>query len=165
MKHFTKTLALAALLSTVAGAAFAQVATQTTQTATMLNATAFNQTIANGATGCAAVNTTAANGTVTITPPAGQFVYVTNVSIDIVSDVTGNTQVATMSTTNISGSPIWSLATIAPTASSAGQFRQISETYATPLKSTAAGTAVTFVPSAQTNHVIFCTRVAGFFAP
>lgn len=165
MSKTLKTLLLGGVAFFAAAAAQAQVATQVTQTGSMLNATAFNQTIANGATGCAAVNTTAANGTVTITPPAGQFVYITNVSIDIVSDVTGNTQVATMSTTNISGSPIWSLATIAPTASSAGQFRQISETYATPLKSTAAGTAVTFVPSAQTNHVIFCTRVAGFFAP
>lgn len=163
--NFLKSLAATALLCGAAAVANAQVATQITQTGTMLNASAFNQTIANGATGCATVNTTAANGTVTITPPAGQFVYITNVSIDIASDTTGNTQVATMSTTNISGTPIWSLATIAPTASSAGQFRQISETYATPLKSTAAGTAVTFVPSAQTNHVIFCTRVAGFFAP
>jgi hypothetical protein len=73
--------------------------------------------------------------------------------------------VATLSTTNLSGGPIWSLATIVPTAGANGTMRQISETFPTALKSTVPGTAVTFVPSAQSAHVIFCARVAGYFAP
>lgn len=163
MKRFLTSLILAGLFAISAGSANAQVAQQVTQSAQRLDASQFLQTPAGGATACATVNTTAANGTVTITPPAGQYVYITGVYIDITADVTGASQVATMSTTNITGGPIWSLATIVPTAGANGTFRQISESYSTPLKSTAPGTAVTFVPSAQTNHVIFCTRVAGYF--
>ncbi len=71
-----------------------------------------------------------------------------------------------MSTTNLTGGPFWSLATIVPTAGANGTFRQIAEVYATPLKSKAPGTAVTFVPSAAGfTDTIVCTRVAGYFAP
>lgn len=164
MNRTLKSLALAALLTAGATLAYAQVATPVTQTATMLNATSFNQAqVGSGA--CNTVNTTTANGTLSITPPAGNFVYITGIDIDMTANVTPGTQVATLSTTNISGGPFWSLATITATASSAGSFRQISETFATPLKSTAAGTAVTFVPSAQIANSIVCMRVAGFFAP
>lgn len=165
MNRTIKSLVLSALLGATASMAYAQQATPVTQSATTSTASQFLQGSLGGATTCSTVNTSAANGTVTITPPAGQFVYVTGVFVDITSNTTSATQQATMASTNLTGSPVWSLATIAPTAGSSGQFRQISETFATPLKSTLAGTAVTFVPSAQTNNVIFCPRVAGFFAP
>ena len=165
MKRFFKSLAVAGLFATLAAApVFAQTAQQVTQSAQRLDASTGLYGPAGGATTCATVNTTAANGTVTITPPAGQFVYITGFAMDITADTTGLTGVATMSTTNLTGGPFWSLATIVPTAGANGTFRQISETYSTPIKSTAPGTAVTFVPSAQSNHVIFCTRVAAYTA-
>lgn len=153
------------VLLLISVAACAQAPTAVQQAGSRPDAAAFLQGPAGGATSCATVNTTAALNTVTITPPAGNHVYITGVYIDITADVTGVTQVATMATTNITGSPIWSLATIVPTAGANGTMRQISETFPTALKSTVPGTAVTFVPSAQTNHAIFCTRVAGYFAP
>ncbi len=123
---------------------------------------------AGGATSCNSVNTSVANNTVTITPPAGLYVYIAGVYIDITSDPTGTTTVATMSTTNVTGAPFWSLATIIPTGTSGafGNMRQIAESYATPLKSRTAGTAVTFVPSAAGfTDTIVCTRVLAYFAP
>ena len=161
----TKLLATAGVLALSLTAANAQVALQTTQTATRLDASTFLQAPAGGSTACSTVATSTANGTVTITPPAGLYVYVTGVYIDIASDATGATSTNTMSTTNLTGSPIWSLATIIPTANSVGQFRQIAETFPTPMKATTPGTAVTFVPSGTNAHAIICTRVAGYFAP
>lgn len=166
MKPFLRSLTFAGLaLILASGIAFAQQAPAIQQSGTRLDAGTGLYGPAGGATTCATVNTTAANGTVTITPPAGQYVYITSFAMDITADTTGLTGVATMSTTNLTGGPFWSLATIVPTAGANGTFRQISETYATPIKSTAPGTAVTFVPSAQSNHVIFCTRVGAYFAP
>ena len=166
MTRFLKSLAVAGLLAVLAfGSAYAQVAQQTTQTATRLDAGTGLFGPATGATACSTVNTSAANNTVTITPPAGQYVYITGFYLDLTADTTGLTGVATMSTTNITGGPIWSLATVVPTAGENGTFRQIAETFNPPLRSTAPGTAVTFVPSAQSNHVIYCTRVAAYFAP
>ena len=166
MNRFFRSLALAGFVAILAVAsAQAQVGQQITQTQTRLDAGTGLYGPLGGATTCSTVNTTAANGTVTITPPAGQYVYITGISIDITADTTGLSGLASMSTTNITGSPIWSLATVIPTAGDNGTFRQIHETFATPLRSTAPGTAVTFVPSAQSNHVIFCTRVAAYFAP
>lgn len=166
MNRFFSSIALAGFVAILAGAsAQAQVGQQISQTSTRLDAGTGLFGPLGGATACSTVNTTAANGTVTITPPAGQYVYITGVSIDITANVTGLTGQATMSATNVTGTPVWSLATIVPTAGANGTFRQIHETYATPLRSTAPGTAVTFVPSAQSNNVIFCTRVAAYFAP
>ncbi len=157
-------LAGAAIVALSVGVANAQVSTLVTQTATPANASTFLQGQA-GASVCSTVNSTAANGTVTITPPAGLYVYITGVYIDITADATGTTSVATLSTTNLTGGPIWSLGMIIPTANSVGQFRQISETYTTPMKARTPGTAVTFVPSAQVADSIVCIRVAGYFAP
>src|SRR5512146_488752 len=144
--------------------ALAQVAQQVTQSTQRLDAATFLQAPAGGATACATVNSSVANNTVTITPPAGQYVYITGVFVDITADTTGTTQVTTLNTTNLTGAPHWSLATIVPTAGANGTFRQIAETYSTPLKSAAPGVAVTFAPSAASlTNTIVCTRVAGYF--
>jgi hypothetical protein len=149
----------------ICGSALAQAPTAVNQSPTRSDAATFLQTMVGGATACATVNSTAANGTVTITPPAGQYVYITGVYIDITSDTTGLTGVATMGTTNITGSPTWSLATLTAAAAGQATMRQIADVFPTGLRSTVPGTAVTFVPSAQSNHVIFCTRVAGYYGP
>ena len=147
--------------------AFGQALVQ--QSPTKLDAATFMASTPAPATACATVNTTTANGTVTITPPAGQYAYITGVYFDLTADVTGttNTAVATWANvTNPNGSaPVYSLATIVPTAGANGTFRQIAETYNPPLKSTAAGTVVTLTPSAQLAHTIVCPRVTGYFAP
>jgi len=165
MKTISSVLVLICAICVICGSVWAQAPTTVQQAGNRTDAATFLQGPAGGATSCATVNTTAALNTVTITPPAGNYVYITGVYIDITADVTGVTQVATLSTTNLSGGPFWSLATVVPTAGANGTMRQIAEVFPTALKSTVPGTAVTFVPSAQTNHAIFCARVAGYFAP
>jgi hypothetical protein len=154
-------LLLALALTLVASGAFAQALVRQDQSRS--DAASFLQGMANGATSCNTASQTATQDTITITPPAGLFVYITGVYFDIIPvDATGVTQLGYVSSTNLTGSPIWSQGTVA--ASLAG--RSISETYPTALKSTVAGTAVTFVPSATQNaKVILCGRVAGYFAP
>lgn len=164
MKPTLRSLALAGIIALLGVATVqAQVAQQVTQTGSKLDVASGLFGPLGGATTCNSVNTTAANGTVTIRPPGGQFVYVTGVYIDIVSDVTATTQVSTMSTTNLSGAPFWSLATVVNASGQQESFRQISETYTTPFKSTVPGTNVTFVPSAQIANQIVCIRVAAYF--
>lgn len=160
---YTKSLLAAALLCGVAGTASAQIAPTTiTNTATRLDASAFSNGFTTAA--CNTVNTSAP--TLTITPPAGQFVYLTNVSIDITTDATGTSATTYLSSTNITGSPVWSLATLTVAAAVGGMnARQINETYNPPLKATAAGTAVTLVQSAAAAHNIFCVRATGYYAP
>jgi hypothetical protein len=165
MKKISSLLVLICAICVICGSVWAQAPTTVQQSASRFDAATFLQGPPAAATLCATVNSTAAAGTVTITPQAGQYVYITGVYIDITADVTGVSQVATLSTTNLTGSPIWSLATIVPTAGANGTMRQISETFPTALRSSVPGVAVTFVPSAQTNHAIFCTRVAGYFGP
>lgn len=165
MKSFVKVLTLAGALAVCAGAAHAQISTQVTQTGTRLDAATGLAGPLGTTTSCSTVNTTVANNTVTITPPAGQYVYITGFYLDITSNATGSTTVATGSFTNVTGSPVWSLATLAVATASGDQNRQISEVYATPLKSTTPGTAVTWLPSAQVANQIYCPRVAYYVAP
>jgi hypothetical protein len=74
--------------------------------------------------------------TVTCTPPAGQFVYITGISFDVCTNGTGTAaNQVTFTSTNLTGSPVWSFS-IAATASICQHW---SEPLATPLKSTAAG--------------------------
>lgn len=165
--RFFKSLAVAGLiLGAVHGFAQAQQATPVQQSGSMLNAATGLYGPAGGATACATVNTTTANNTVTITPTSGNYVYITDVEIDLTGDATGTTGVATMSTTNLTGGPFWSLATLAvATGSGGGGIRNMRSTFPTALKSAAPGVAVTFVPSAQIANQIVCTRVAAYIGP
>lgn len=162
-KIFLATVSALALLPSLA---HAQAVTQ--QAATRLDSATFMASTPAPGTACATVNTTAANGTVTITPPGGQFVYITGVYIDITADITGLTSVAVDTWAGLNNpngtAPVYSLATIVPTSGANGTFRQIAEVYSPPLKSASAGASVTLTPSAQSNHVIFCPRVLGYFA-
>lgn len=100
--------------------------------------------------------------TVTCTPPAGQFVYITGISFDVCTNGTGTAaNQVTFTSTNLTGSPVWSFS-IAATASICQHW---SEPLTTPLKSTAAGTAVTIVsPAAATNNS-YHARVYAYFGP
>lgn len=167
MKPFLRSLTFAGLaLILASGVAFAQQAPAIQQSGSRLDTATGLYGPAGGATSCATVNTTAANNTVTITPPSGYYVYITSVNVDISGDATGTTGVATMSTTNLTGGPFWTLATLAvATGSGGGGIRNIHDIYPTGLRSTAPGTAVTFVPSAQIANQIVCARVSAYFAP
>ena len=147
--------------------AFGQAIVQ--QSPTKLDAATFMASTPAPATACATVNTTTANGTVTITPPAGQFVYITGVYIDVGSNATGTTSLATMAWANVTNpngsAPVYALVSNAAAANVPVFQRQIAETYNPPLKSTAAGTVVTLTPSAQLSNSVVCPRVTGYFAP
>lgn len=100
-------------------------------------------------------------GTITLTPNGGESVYIYAIDIWNCSNATGGTvgAVLTMTTTNITGSPAWTLGTGSTTAGALGgpglcqQELQIS--YPTGLKSTSPGTAVTFVlPTFAANQTI-----------
>lgn len=162
MTKFLKTMTAVGALMFAASAAHAQIATQFTQTGSMLNASTFIQGQSNGATSCNTVSQTATQDTITITPPAGLYVYITGVFMENSFDATGVTQTETVSTTNLTGAPFWN---VGSALSTVGPNMVLANTFATPVKSTAAGTAVTFVPSAtQSAHNYLCMRVSGFYA-
>ena len=120
---------------------------------------------AGGVTSCNTVNTSIVNNTVTITPGSNQRVYVWSVGIDIASDATGTTGVATASWTGFASNPVYSLATVAVATAAGSQNRQIYEEYPTALVSQQPGVAVVLTPSAQIAHEIYCPRVAYSLAP
>jgi hypothetical protein len=139
---------LAALTLTLASAS-AQVAVQ--QSPTHIDA----------ATGVCTVSAALAvnqQETVTCTPPAGQFVYMTSIAFDVCTNGTGSAvNQVTWTTTNITGSPTFGFS-VAATASICQHW---SIPLPTPLKSTAAGTAVTFAsPAGATNNSYHATVVA-----
>lgn len=151
---------LAALL--FGSGAYAQTAVQ--QSLPKLDAATGIYGQANGATSCNTVSQTAANDTITITPPANQYVYLTMLSIQNTTDATGVTQTGTISSTNLTGAPFWSFATALTTVQ--GVAPALVEVYPTGLRSTTPGTAVTLVPSAtQSAHNYLCMRAAAFFGP
>jgi len=115
--------------------------------------------------GCtAAANSATSAATITITPPAGQYVYLCGVAIENCAGpaAVAPTNPASITTTNLAGSPRWFVGT-GVTAGlcqpSAGTF------WPRTLKSAVAGTAVTFVlPTFAANQVINAT-VFYYFAP
>jgi hypothetical protein len=148
--------ALLALLLALPGLASAQNAVpQVQQNGTMLNAA----TLACSYSAAFAVNQ---QETTTCTPNAGQFVYITAIAFDVCTNGTGSaTTPTTFTTTNLPGAPTFGFA-IAATAEIC-QHWQIP--FATPLKSNAAGTAVTVVsPAAATNNAYQAT-VFGYSSP
>jgi hypothetical protein len=100
--------------------------------------------------------------TVTCTPPAGMFVYITGLSFDVCTDGTGTAaNTVTWTSTNLTNAPVWSFS-IAATASICQHF---AEPLTTPLKSAAPGTAVTLVSPAAALHNSYHARVYAYFAP
>ena len=144
--------------------AFAQVPIQ--QSAVRADAATFMASTPAPATACATINTTVANGTVTMNPAAGQFVWITEVEIDTFADGTGNTTSAVYTwggITNPNGTaPVIALSNIAAQTNQEGT-THYTVTYNPPLRSSTAGTAVTLTPSAQLSHMILCPRVLGYF--
>lgn len=153
-------LALAFLLGTCAlAAAQSFIAPPVQQSATRADAATVMCTITSSGAAAPAVNT---QTTATCTPPAGQFVYITGVSFDVCTNGTGTAvNQVNWTTTNLTGSPIYSFS-LAATASICQHW---SEPFAVPLKSTAAGTAVTFVSPAAAANNSYVARVYAYYAP
>lgn len=120
---------------------------------------------AGGRTTCSTSQDTVANLTVTLTPNAGNFVYVTGVYITGLANATGATSTTIWSSTNLVGAPAWLTPTTASAAANPTGVIQISESYGTGLKAQNAGTAVTLVPQATTASAFLCPRVAWYQAP
>jgi hypothetical protein len=135
--------------------------TSVTQTATHLDAAVIWQGEAAGATSCNAVSATSASDTITITPPGGQYVYLTNFLLQHSTDATGATEVPTISMTNIGTGGFPAFLSAASTLATTGYTVNVDIPFGVGgLKSAAAGVAVTFVPSATLSaHTIMCNSV------
>lgn len=136
------TVILLLLLAPVAVLAQSVPGTLTQQAPTLLDA-------------CTSAATSATSGgTITITPPGGQSVYICSVMIDNCAGPAAVTPTnpASMTTTNITGSPKWFMGT----GVTAGLCQPQGQTiFPRPLKSAVPGTPVTFVlPAFATNQVL-----------
>jgi hypothetical protein len=100
--------------------------------------------------------------TTTCTPNAGQFFYITGIAFDVCTDGTGTaTTPTTFTTTNLTGSPTFG--TAVPASAEVCQHWTVG--FVTPLKSSAAGTAVTVVSPSSATHNAYQATVFGYSAP
>jgi hypothetical protein len=106
-----------------------------------------------------AVNATFA--TITLTPPAGQFVYVCGVDIAVSFDATGGTASTNVAftSTNLGGWQ-WKMSWAGTASTTLTQPFYFSQ----PTKSVIPGTAVTFVSPAANLHGAYSVNVYYFFA-
>lgn len=116
-------------------------------------------------TNCTTTQVSAANLTITITPPAGNYVYLASVTAEQGSNATGAAaaSVAALSTTNLTGAPAWLLDTNTGSQSISSQV--VNQVFPTGLKSTSAGTNVTIVPTATLASTYVCIQAAGWYSP
>lgn len=137
------------------------------QQASRGDAATFMASTSAPATSCSTINTTTANGTVTITPPSGQSAYITSVEVDSFSDATGNTTSAVLTWAGLSNpngtAPVIAISNVAAAVAQNSTIHY-QATYNPPLKGQTS-TTVTLTPSAQLSHMILCPRVLGYFAP
>ncbi len=116
------------------------------------------------ATNCTTTQVATATLALTITPPAGNFVYITGMYIETASNGTGSTTSTTAWTsTGITNTPSW-LVTAGGTGAPATS--GVAETYPPGgLKSVSAGTAVVLTPVATLASAFTCAKVTGYFSP
>jgi len=134
--------------------------TSVTHTSAHLDAATIWQGSAGGAASCNAVSATAATDTITISPPGGQYVYLTEFIMQTSTDATGATEVPTISMTNIAGGGFPAFLSAASTLATTGYPVNFAIPFPNGLKSQVAGTNVTFVPSATLSaHKIMCNSV------
>ena len=117
-----------------------------------------------------AVNATQAAGTCTITPPAGQYVYITWASLSMCGDGTASQSPIQLAftTTNLNNLTL-QVAAISGSTITTNPWANLCWGYTlpgpTPIKSAQAGVAVVITPPAQTAHVSFPITVIGYFSP
>ena len=138
--------------------------TYVTQSGSRADAAAFYAAPA-AATSCTTSQASIANLTITITPPAGNFVYLTGLYIEYLANATAAASATLWTATNITGTPAWLAAVNASgTGVPTGEYL-IAETYPTGLKSTVAGTPVTILPQATSASTFQCVKAVGYFSP
>ena len=120
---------------------------------------------APAATSCTTSQASIANLTVTITPPAGQYVYLTGVYVEYLPNATAASSATLWTATNITGTPAWLANVTASAASVPTSEFLIAEIYPTGLKSTVAGTPVTILPQATSASTFQCVKAVGYFSP
>jgi len=133
-----------------------------TQSASRADAATF--IIGNSRTSCTTTQDTVANLTITITPPAGQYVYITGMYFEVAPNATASTSNTLWTSTNLTGSPQWLTGTTTAAAANPSAPYFINEQYPTALRSTVAGTAVTIVPSATTASAFICAHAVGYYS-
>lgn len=131
------------------------------QSAARADAAAFDISPTYGS--CTTTQLSVALGTLTITPPAGNYVYLASVTGQAMNNTVGAVSANAISTTNLTGSPVWMVST--ETGSAVIGAEVINTVYPTGLKSTVAGTAVTLVPSATLASAYLCVQAAGWYSP
>ncbi len=143
----------------LSAAAFAQLPASVQQSASRLDVGLFTQTVASTGT------------TITLTPPAGQSVYVTQIDFSNCQDATGvAVAVPTFVTsTNLGGilaaaSLSWMMAS-GVNAGVGSCVQTFSVTYPTGLKALQPGTPVTIIEPAFASHQTIRVTVTYFFAP
>ena len=112
-------------------------------------------------------NTVNTQSTATVTPPSGQYVYITAMYMQACQDATGAaaTNVGWSTTGLGSGataSPQFSISQASSAGSCAGSPGMV--TFATPLKSNAPGTNVTLVSPSAIGHTGFSSEIFGYFS-
>jgi hypothetical protein len=160
-----------ALLSGVAALALgagllvpaAEAQTTVQQTAGKLDAATFY--LANTRTSCSTTQDTVANLTLTISPPAGNYVYLTGLYFEVAPNATASTSAVVWSSTNLTGSPAWLTNTTTAAAANPSTQFMVSEVYPTAIKSTVAGTNVTIVPQTTAASAFVCVHAVGYFSP
>jgi hypothetical protein len=160
----------------LAGTALASTSLLTAPAEAQLNAGTFTTQSSNRpdaaqmttatSTNCTATQTTVGNITLTITPPAGQYVYLSSFNVSVLPNATGSNSATVYSSTNLTGSPVWLIGEFSNAAGFAATTPlQINDTYPTGLKSTSPGTAVTLVPAATLASASVCPRATAWFGP
>ncbi len=134
-----------------------------TQSASKADAATF--ITGNTRTSCTTSQDTVANLTITLTPPAGNYVYITGMYFEVVPNATAATSNTLWTSTNLTGSPQWLTGTTAAAAANPSAPFFINEVYPTALKSTVSGTPVTIVPSATTASAFICAHAVGYYNP
>lgn len=137
--------------------------TAVTQSASRADVATF--IIGNTRTSCTTSQDSVANLTITLTPPAGQYVYITGMYFEVAPNATASTSNTLWTSTNLTGSPQWLTGTTTAAAANPSVPYFINEVYPTALKSTVAGTAVTIVPSATTASAFICAHAVGYYNP
>ena len=158
-------IALGAGLMTLPAELEAQSALGTVTTQSSFKADAATFFAGSTRTNCTTTQETVANLTITITPPAGNYVYLTGFYAEVAPNATAASSQTIWSSTNLTGSPSWLLLTNASSASVPTLEYFISEIYPTAIKSTVAGTPVTIVPLATAASAYVCAHAVGYYNP
>lgn len=108
---------------------------------------------------------TSAQATLTVTPPAGQYVYICGFAFDVCNGGTAGTAQnnVTFTSSNIAGGPTWQYSF--PAAINTCYTPQIREMLPIPLKSAAPGTNVVITSPATDTNVTYTIRMYYYFAP